>query len=118
MRRSSPSTSSAPSIAPDCRLEKISPLGSGTISTPSLASAWALCRSGHEVALYEQGVRAMYRARWAEAVRCFAEVSTTSDELYYDPFDYEIDANVHSVWRRMRWRRTPDAARSPLPRWC
>ncbi len=23
-------------------------------------------------------------------------------DLYYDPFDYEIDANVHTVWRRLR----------------
>src|SRR5262245_16100733 len=22
--------------------------------------------------------------------------------LYYDPYDYEIDANPHPVWRRMR----------------
>ncbi len=24
------------------------------------------------------------------------------DELYYDPYDYEIDANPHPVWKRMR----------------
>jgi len=23
-------------------------------------------------------------------------------DLYYDPFDYEIDANVHAIWRRLR----------------
>ena len=23
-------------------------------------------------------------------------------ELYYDPYDYEIDANPHPVWKRMR----------------
>jgi cytochrome P450 len=23
-------------------------------------------------------------------------------DLYYDPFDYEIDVNVHAVWRRLR----------------
>src|SRR5262245_56945593 len=23
-------------------------------------------------------------------------------DLYYDPYDYEIDANPHPVWRRMR----------------
>jgi cytochrome P450 len=28
-------------------------------------------------------------------------VSNATD-LYYDPFDYEIDANVHAVWRRLR----------------
>src|SRR5687767_12536733 len=33
-----------------------------------------------QLALYEQGVRAMYRARWAEAVRCFTQVATASDE--------------------------------------
>jgi cytochrome P450 len=22
--------------------------------------------------------------------------------LYYDPFDYEVDANVHAIWRRLR----------------
>jgi tetratricopeptide (TPR) repeat protein len=33
-----------------------------------------------QLVLYEQGVRAMYRGRWAEAVRCFAQVSRTSDE--------------------------------------
>lgn len=29
---------------------------------------------------YEQGVRAMHRARWAEAARAFVEVAATSDE--------------------------------------
>jgi len=33
-----------------------------------------------QLVLYEHGVRAMYRARWAEAVRCFVQVSRTSDE--------------------------------------
>jgi cytochrome P450 len=27
---------------------------------------------------------------------------TNATDLYYDPFDYEIDANVHAVWRRLR----------------
>lgn len=26
-------------------------------------------------------------------------------EVYYDPFDYEIDANVHAVWKRLRDER-------------
>ncbi len=25
-----------------------------------------------------------------------------SDEIYYDPYDYEIDANPHPIWKRMR----------------
>lgn len=28
--------------------------------------------------------------------------NTTTDEIYYDPYDFEIDADPHSVWRRMR----------------
>ena len=24
------------------------------------------------------------------------------DEIYYDPYDYEIDANPYAVWKRMR----------------
>ena len=23
-------------------------------------------------------------------------------ELYYDPYDYEIDANPHPLWKRLR----------------
>lgn len=29
-------------------------------------------------------------------------MSTTTAELYWDPFDTELDANPHPVWRRMR----------------
>src|SRR5262245_35478420 len=28
--------------------------------------------------------------------------ATSSGELYFDPYDYEIDANPHPLWRRMR----------------
>jgi cytochrome P450 len=27
---------------------------------------------------------------------------SNSTDLYYDPFDYEIDAHVHAIWRRLR----------------
>jgi cytochrome P450 len=27
---------------------------------------------------------------------------TGATDLYYDPFDYEIDANAHAVWQRLR----------------
>lgn len=30
------------------------------------------------------------------------EETFTVSDLYYDPFDYEIDANVHAVWQRLR----------------
>jgi cytochrome P450 len=29
-------------------------------------------------------------------------MANTADEIYYDPYDFEIDADPHSVWRRMR----------------
>jgi len=29
-------------------------------------------------------------------------MTDTADEIYYDPYDFEIDANPHPVWRRMR----------------
>ena len=29
-------------------------------------------------------------------------MAKTADEIYYDPFDFEIDADPHPVWRRMR----------------
>src|SRR5262245_61845098 len=29
-------------------------------------------------------------------------MSTTASELYYDPYDPEIDADPHPVWRRLR----------------
>jgi cytochrome P450 len=29
-------------------------------------------------------------------------MANPGDELYYDPYDFEIDANPHRVWRRMR----------------
>jgi cytochrome P450 len=29
----------------------------------------------------------------------------TSDEIYYDPVDFEIDEHVHAVWKRMRDER-------------
>jgi cytochrome P450 len=29
-------------------------------------------------------------------------MTTTGTELYYDPFDFEIDANPYPIWRRMR----------------
>ncbi len=28
--------------------------------------------------------------------------STTDDEIYYDPFDFDVDVRAHEVWRRMR----------------
>src|SRR3954451_5151391 len=28
--------------------------------------------------------------------------SATASEIYYDPYDYDIDANAHQVWKRMR----------------
>jgi cytochrome P450 len=27
---------------------------------------------------------------------------TTDDEIYYDPFDFDVDVRAHEVWRRMR----------------
>ena len=29
-------------------------------------------------------------------------LANTADEIYYDPYDFEIDADPHPVWRRMR----------------
>jgi cytochrome P450 len=31
-----------------------------------------------------------------------AVTATSKRDLYYDPFDFEIDANPHPIWRRMR----------------
>lgn len=45
-------------------------------SAPSSAAAVA----DPQLERYEQGVRAMHRARWAEAARSFAQVAATSDE--------------------------------------
>jgi len=32
-------------------------------------------------------------------------MTTTEPELYYDPFDFEIDSNPYPIWRRMREER-------------
>jgi cytochrome P450 len=29
-------------------------------------------------------------------------MTTTVNDIYYDPYDYEIDANPHPIWKRMR----------------
>lgn len=31
-----------------------------------------------------------------------SETGEASDELYYDPFDFDVDVRAHDVWRRMR----------------
>ena len=33
------------------------------------------------------------------------DVSTTESDLYYDPYDFEIDANPYPIWRRLRDER-------------
>src|SRR5690348_18270390 len=33
------------------------------------------------------------------------DVSTTESELYYDPYDFEIDADPYPLWRRLREER-------------
>ena len=39
-------------------------------------------------------------------------------EIYYDPYDYAIDANPHPVWAvtTMRWKRTTRAREAGEPR--
>jgi cytochrome P450 len=42
------------------------------------------------------------RTSFSESPAAAEELSGGSGDLYYDPYDYEIDANPHPIWRRMR----------------
>jgi cytochrome P450 len=51
-------------------------------------------------------------SRWSEVRgsggrrrRRGSPVTTTDSDLYYDPFDFEIDADPYPIWRRMREER-------------
>ena len=35
-------------------------------------------------------------------VRIFAPTVASMNDIYYDPYDYDVDANAHAIWKRMR----------------
>src|SRR4030095_16139601 len=42
------------------------------------------------------------RMEFSETATAPITAAAEPTDLYYDPYDYEIDANPHPVWRRMR----------------
>src|SRR3954451_16577035 len=82
---SSPSTAACPSV-PTCRSAATSTAASGgRTAWPGSTSTWR---------------PSPWRGR--PDPKRFAVTLTSDSDVYYDPYDFEIDADPHPVWKRMR----------------
>src|SRR2546421_5841347 len=57
---------------------------------------------GYPTDRFERDVEFEYYRRTSSTTENGAVTITSSSDIYYDPFDVEIDKDPHSVWRRMR----------------
>src|SRR6266496_1041769 len=57
---------------------------------------------GYPTDRFERDVEFGYYRRTSSTTENGAVTIMSSSDIYYDPFDVEIDKDPHSVWRRMR----------------
>jgi hypothetical protein len=59
------------------------------------------CVAEHKIGGYFKGSRCRFLAKDHDRAGG-GEVTVTSSEVYYDPYDWEIDTDPYPVWKRLR----------------